>query len=100
MRNRRFLILILSLTTVLVSQVRQIAPKEERRVLWYASDGLRGKIRCLRKLQGFDEGGDAGLNLAHVAIAVVGLDLHVRNARTLDSLLHARALNVEGVAGL
>ena len=47
-----------------------------------------------------DEGGDAGLDLAHVAIAVVGLDLHIRNTRTLDGLLHARALNVEGVAGL
>ena len=25
----------------------QIAVKEERRVLWYASDGLNGKVRCL-----------------------------------------------------
>ena len=41
-----------------------------------------------------------GLDLTHVAVAVVGLDLHIRNTRTLDGLLHARALNVEGVAGL
>ena len=27
----------------------EIAPKEERRVLWYASDGLRGKVGCLGK---------------------------------------------------
>ena len=32
-----------------VSQVPEIAPKEERRVLWYASDGLRGKVGCLGK---------------------------------------------------
>ena len=51
-------------------------------------------------LQGFDEGGDARLDLAHVTVAVVGLDLHIRNTRTLDGLLHARALNGEGVAGL
>lgn len=63
----------------------EVAPKEERSVLWYASDGLRGKIRCLRKLEGFDEGGDARLDLAHVTVAVVGLDLHIRNTHTLDS---------------
>lgn len=28
-------------------QVPQIGPKEERRVLKYASDGLRAKVRCL-----------------------------------------------------
>ena len=75
----------------------EIAPKEERSVLWYASDGLRGKIRCPRKLEGFDEGGDASLD---VAVAVIGLDLHVRNTRTLNGLLHARALNVKGMARL
>ncbi len=32
-----------------VFQVPQIAVKEERRVLWYASDGLNGKVRCLEK---------------------------------------------------
>ena len=32
-----------------VFQVPEIAPKEERRVLWYASDGLRGKVGCLGK---------------------------------------------------
>lgn len=32
-----------------VSQVPEIAPKEERRVLRYASDGLRGKVGCLGK---------------------------------------------------
>ena len=32
-----------------VSQVPEIAPKEERRVLWYASDGLRGKVGYLGK---------------------------------------------------
>ena len=32
-----------------VSQVPEIAPKEERRVLWYPSDGLRGKVGCLGK---------------------------------------------------
>lgn len=32
-----------------VFQVPQIAVKEERRVLWYASDGLNGKVRCLGK---------------------------------------------------
>ena len=30
----------------------QIAPKEERRVLGYASDGLRGKVRWLGKPPG------------------------------------------------
>ena len=30
-------------------QVPQIAVKEERRVLWYASDGLNGKVRCFGK---------------------------------------------------
>ena len=29
----------------------QVAAKEERRVLWYASDGLNGKMRCLDKPQ-------------------------------------------------
>lgn len=51
-------------------------------------------------LQGLDKGSDARLDLAHVTVAVVGLDLHIRNARTLDSLLHARTLHVKGVAGL
>ena len=78
----------------------EVAPKEERSVLWYANDGLRGKIRCLRKLEGFDEGSDASLDLAHVAVAVVGLDFHLRNTRTLNGLLHARTLHVKGVAGL
>ena len=32
-----------------VSQVPEIAPKEERRVLRYASDGLKGKVGCLGK---------------------------------------------------
>ena len=32
-----------------VSQVPQIGLKEERRVLWYASDGLKPKVRCLGK---------------------------------------------------
>ena len=27
----------------------QIGLKEERRVLWYASDGLKPKVRCLGK---------------------------------------------------
>lgn len=30
-------------------EVREIAPKEERRVLRYASDGLRGNLGCLGK---------------------------------------------------
>ncbi len=34
-----------------VVQVPQVAAKEERRVLWYASDGLSGKMRCLDKPQ-------------------------------------------------
>ncbi|WP_368238458.1 hypothetical protein [Collinsella aerofaciens] len=34
-----------------VVQVPQVATKEERRVLWYASDGLSGKMRCLDKPQ-------------------------------------------------
>ena len=34
-----------------VVQVPQVAAKEERRVLWYASDGLSGKMRCLGKPQ-------------------------------------------------
>ncbi len=33
----------------LVFEVPEIAPKEERRVLRYASDGLRGKVGCLGK---------------------------------------------------
>ena len=32
-------------------QVPQVAPKEERRVLWYASDGLRGEMGCLGPAQ-------------------------------------------------
>ena len=32
-----------------VSEVRQIPVKEERRVLWYASDGLSGEMGCLGK---------------------------------------------------
>ncbi len=32
-------------------QVPQVAPKEERRVLWYASDGLRGEMECLGPAQ-------------------------------------------------
>ena len=32
-----------------VFEVPEIAPKEERRVLRYASDGLRGKVGCLGK---------------------------------------------------
>lgn len=32
-----------------VFQVPEIAPKEERRVLLYASDGLKPKVRCLGK---------------------------------------------------
>ena len=32
-----------------VSQVPEVAVKEERRVLEYASDGLNGKIGCLGK---------------------------------------------------
>lgn len=32
-----------------VSQVPQIGLKEERRVLLYASDGLKPKVRCLGK---------------------------------------------------
>ena len=32
-----------------VSQVPQIGLKEERRVLLYASDGLKGKVRSLGK---------------------------------------------------
>ena len=62
----------------------EIAPKEERSVLWVRKRRFEGKIRCLRKLEGFDEGGDASLDLTHVAVAVIGLDLHIRNARTLD----------------
>ena len=33
------------------AQVPQVAVKEERRVLWYASDGLSGKMRCLGAAQ-------------------------------------------------
>ena len=29
--------------------VPEVAVKEKRRVLWYASDGLRGKVGCLGK---------------------------------------------------
>ena len=29
----------------------QVAPKEERRVLWYASDGLKGEMGCLGPAQ-------------------------------------------------
>ena len=29
----------------------QVAPKEERRVLWYASDGLRDEMGCLGPAQ-------------------------------------------------
>ena len=36
-------------TFVLVSQVRQIAPKEERRVLNVRKRRLRGKVPCLGK---------------------------------------------------
>ena len=32
-------------------QVPQVAPKEERRVLWYASDGLRDEMGCLGPAQ-------------------------------------------------
>ena len=32
-----------------VFQVPEIAPKESRRVLRYASDGLRGNLGCLGK---------------------------------------------------
>ena len=44
-----FLCKLISKQNVGVSQVPEIAPKEERRVLWYASDGLRGKVGCLGK---------------------------------------------------
>ena len=33
------------------AQVPQVAVKEERRVLWYANDGLSGKMRCLGAAQ-------------------------------------------------
>ena len=36
-------------STTRVFEVPEIAPKEERRVLRYASDGLRGKVGCLGK---------------------------------------------------
>ena len=49
MRKRQSLFPILSLTPVLVSQVRQIAPKEERRVLNVRKRRLRGKVPCLGK---------------------------------------------------
>ena len=32
-----------------VSEVPQVAAKEERSVLWYASDGLSGETGCLGK---------------------------------------------------
>ena len=36
-------------STTRVFEVPEIAPKEERRVLRYASNGLRGKVGCLGK---------------------------------------------------
>ena len=47
-----------------VVQVPQVAAKEERRVLWYASDGLNGKGGCLgnpRGLERFDTGAGGGI---------------------------------------
>ena len=32
-----------------VSEVPQVAAREERSVLWYASDGLSGEMGCLGK---------------------------------------------------
>ena len=68
MRNRRFLIPILSLTTVLVSQVRQIAPKEERRVLNVRKRRFEGQGRVLGKAALLIESGERGVR----ALAVLG----------------------------
>ena len=38
-------------------QVPQVAPKEERRVLWYASDGLRGEMGAWGRRSVKPEGG-------------------------------------------
>ena len=37
-------------------QVPQVAAKEERSVLWYASDGLSGEMGCLGKTDNYAEG--------------------------------------------
>lgn len=74
--------------------------KEKRRVLWYANDGLNGKIGCLGKppgriaLNGFQEGLDPGLQLACILTGVVGRDVHKRNAGFLGGLLHGKRLHL------
>ena len=72
---------------------------EEHRVLWYASDGLNGKIGCLGKppgriaLNGFQESFNARLQLPRVLAGVVGGDMHKRNAGLLGSFLHGEGLH-------
>lgn len=51
-----------------VSQVPQIGLKEERRVLLYASDGLKGKVRSLGKL--LIESGERGIRALAVLTRV------------------------------
>lgn len=70
--------------------------KEQLRALWYASDGLNGKIGYLGKpperiaLNGFQESFDARLQLACVLAGVVGRDVHERNARLLGGFSTAK----------
>lgn len=39
-----------------VFEVPQVAAKEERSVLWYAGDGLSGKVPCLGKTDNYADG--------------------------------------------
>ena len=39
-----------------VFEVPQVAAKEERSVLWYASDGLSGEMGCLGKTDNYADG--------------------------------------------
>ena len=64
-----------------VSQVPQIAVKEERSVLKYVSDGLNGKVRCLGKP--LVKSGEGGI----CALAV----LTRIQAQRLVCLVHAQA---------
>ena len=77
--------------------VPEVAVKEKRRVLWYASDGLNGKIGCLGKPRGLDsfqEGLNTGLQLSCVLAGVVGRYVHKGNTGLFGGLLHGEGLHL------
>ena len=74
--------------------------KEGHRALWYASDGLNGKIGYLGKPPGwitlnrFQESLDAGLELTGVLAGLVARVVHKRTAARLGGIHHGKRLHL------